>query len=76
MGTARDTAVLGATRAPAVPVLHPWWDVAPGLQSSTETPAESGKRILLPDLFVGRTAHTVEVAAALSREVDAQAALG
>jgi carboxymethylenebutenolidase len=62
----------GPADGPTVLLLHPWWGVREGVLAWQESLARAGARVLLPDLFAGRTADTVEEAEALMRSFDGQ----
>jgi carboxymethylenebutenolidase len=65
----------GPADAPPVLLLHPWWGVTPSLVEWAQDLAGAGRRVLVPDLFDGRTADTVDAAEALADGLDQDAAL-
>jgi carboxymethylenebutenolidase len=67
--------VRGPATAPAVLVLHPWWGVTPAVMWWADQLSGAGRRVVVPDLFAGRTYETVEAAEAFSDVMDDQAAI-
>lgn len=59
----------------AVLLLHPWWGVTSAVREWADILARAGRRVVVPDLFEGRRAATVEEAEALHEEMDEKAAL-
>lgn len=57
---------LGAAGSPGVLLLHPWWGVTPAVRWWAEQLVSAGRRVVLPDLYGGATAATVEEAEALA----------
>jgi carboxymethylenebutenolidase len=56
-------------------VLHPWWGVSEAVlwwQRQLET---AGHTVLVPDLYGGRVATSIEEAKALQQELDSEAAI-
>jgi len=68
--------VVGPADAPAVLLLHPWWGITPAVHGWADTLAGAGRRVVIPDLYDGRTADTVEEAEALADALDREAAAG
>jgi carboxymethylenebutenolidase len=56
----------GAAGHPPVLPLHPWWGITPAVTEWAADLAGVGRRVLVPDLYGGRTVATIEEAEALS----------
>jgi dienelactone hydrolase len=56
----------GAAGSPPVLLLHPWWGITPAVTEWAADLAAVGRRVLVPDLYGGRTAATIDEAEALS----------
>ncbi|MFF4832701.1 dienelactone hydrolase family protein [Streptomyces sp. NPDC001315] len=56
-------------------LLHPWWGITPAVHEWADALAGAGRRVVLPDLYGGRTAATVEEAEALHEAMDEEAVL-
>ncbi len=65
----------GPAGAPAVLLLHPWWGITPAVMGWADELVTIGRRVVLPDLYGGRTASTIEGAQALQKAMDEDAAL-
>jgi carboxymethylenebutenolidase len=65
-----DVEVLGDPAAPAVLLLHPWWGVTPAVRWWAEQLVAARRRVVLPDLYGGRTAETIQAAEALEAALD------
>jgi carboxymethylenebutenolidase len=65
----------GPADGPTVLLMHPWWGVTQGILAWQESLSGAGAHVLLPDLFAGRTAATVEEAEALMGSVDGNQSL-
>lgn len=70
----QDVRVLGDRDGPAVLVLHPWWGLTPAVEEWADELVRAGRSVLLPDLYAGRRADTVEDAEALADALDHAAA--
>jgi len=55
-----------AAGSPPVLLLHPWWGITPAVTEWAADLAGVGRRVLVPDLYGGRTAATIDQAEALS----------
>ncbi len=67
---------IGLAGNPPVLLLHPWWGITPAVSEWASDLANAGRRVLLPDLYGGKTAATIEEAEALSQAaLDDDAAL-
>jgi carboxymethylenebutenolidase len=62
---------MGAAGSPGVLLLHPWWGVTPAVRWWADQLVSVGRRVVVPDLYGGVTAATVDEAEAL-----AEAAIG
>jgi carboxymethylenebutenolidase len=62
---------IGPAGNPPVLLLHPWWGITAAVVEWAEVLGDAGRRVLLPDLYGGKTVDTIEEAEALS-----EAALG
>ena len=69
---AAEVVTLGPADGPAVLLLHSWWGLRPAMRDWASAQAGAGRRVVLPDLFGGRTATTVPQAEALLDSVDQQ----
>lgn len=67
--------VVGHPSAPAVLLLHPWWGVTAAVRWWADQLVAAGRRVVLPDLYGGRTAETIEAAEALEAGLDRAAAI-
>jgi carboxymethylenebutenolidase len=65
-----DVEVIGDRDAPAVLLLHPWWGVTPAVRWWAHQLVAAGRRVVLPDLYGGRKAETIEAAEALEASLD------
>lgn len=59
--TKRAFLKLGAN-GPGLLLCHPWWGISPGIREMATTLATAGFLVVLPDLYAGRTASTVDEA--------------
>ena len=75
MGPESDVEVIGDPAQPAVLLLHPWWGITPAVRWWAEQLVGAGRRVLLPDLYGGRTADTIDGAEALADAMDHAAVL-
>ena len=73
--SAERVQVRGPATAPAVLLLHPWWGVTPAVMWWADQLSGAGRRVVVPDLFAGRTYETVEAAEAFSDVMDDRAAI-
>lgn len=67
--------VKGDAEAPAVLLLHPWWGVTPAVIWWADQLVGIGRRVVLPDLYEGRTAESIAAAEVLAEELDVSLAL-
>jgi carboxymethylenebutenolidase len=58
---------VGAAGDPPVLLLHPWWGVTPAMDEWARDLASAGRRVVMPDLYGGQTAGTIEEADALAQ---------
>jgi carboxymethylenebutenolidase len=65
---------LGRPEDPAVLVVHAWWGLTPSVQEWADDLVRARRRVLLPDLYGGRTAATVADARALADGLDHEVA--
>lgn len=56
-------------------LLHPWWGVTPAVREWAGLLAGVGRRVVVPDLYEGRVASTVEEAEVLAEGLDHGAVL-
>lgn len=66
---------IGSAGSPPVLLLHPWWGITAAVSEWADDLAGAGRRVLVPDLYGGKTADTVEEAEALQSAMDEKAAL-
>lgn len=59
---------------PGVLLLHPWWGVTPAVEQWATDIAGVGRRVVVPDLYDGQVAATIEEAEALQRAMNGAAA--
>lgn len=62
--------VLGPEGGHGVLVLHAWWGVTPGVLAWARRLSEGGARVVVPDLYGGKVAHSVAEAETLSSALD------
>lgn len=68
---------VGPQGNPPVLLLHPWWGITAAISEWADCLADAGRRVVLPDLYGGKTADTIEAAESLSQAAMADpAALG
>ncbi|WAL62979.1 dienelactone hydrolase family protein [Amycolatopsis cynarae] len=65
----------GMDDRPGVLLLHPWWGVTAAVVEWAESLAEAGRRVLVPDLYGGKIATTIEEAEAARDGMDTESAL-
>jgi carboxymethylenebutenolidase len=65
--SANGVRTVGAADDPPVLLLHPWWGVTPAMDEWAQDLAGAGRRVVVPDLYGGRTASTIEEADALAQ---------
>jgi carboxymethylenebutenolidase len=70
---ADDVLAVGPAGGAPVLLLHSWWGRKPAVLEWADSLAAAGRRVLIPDLFGGRTADTVPEAEALLASVGQQA---
>lgn len=75
MGRVFDLDVIGERSAPAVLLLHPWWGVTKAVRWWAEQLAAAGRRVVVPDLYDGQVAETVDEARDLQDRMDEKAAV-
>ena len=68
--------VYGPADGPGVMLLHAWWGVTPGVVQWAERLSGAGARVVLPDLYGGRTARSPDEAEALADGLDDATVLG
>jgi len=51
---------VGVPGNPPVLLFHPWWGGSTAVSEWAADLAAAGRRVLLPDLYVGRTAATID----------------
>jgi len=61
-----------AIGGPGVLVLHAWWGLKPFFKEICDQLAEQGFTALVPDLYQGRIAHTIDEAKALLEQRDSE----
>lgn len=59
----------GPADGPAVLLLHSWWGRTPAIQEWAEWLVSAGRRVVLPDLFGGKTTGSPQEAGALAQAV-------
>lgn len=66
---------VGPDGGPPVLLLHPWWGVTEAVIEWADILAKAGRRVVVPDLYGGKTADTVQEAQALQAAMDEAAAI-
>lgn len=62
--------VVGPEAGPGVLLLHSWWGVTPGVLAWARRLGAAGARVIVPDLYVGKVAHSEVEAETLSSTLD------